>query len=206
MNFSKAVDVIAFWLLNGKMIEAKPLHNAPHNVPLTNNVKQLNFTLELKHVTLAQSGTYTCGVNSTGASSTQDILVSVHDAPGPNLELEQTTSYVEIVNGTNTTLRCVGFYPAASYVDTFWLFNGSRIRSNSSHEVNNGFVENSEGNIKRKLLSLTIYNAGQKDSGEYTCVLNTSHGLQMKNITVYVAFSQGKPSLFIVCNRFIYES
>ena len=187
--FSEAFAVDKYWLLNGK-IASKPevLHQEVNGMSMANKVKRLSITLELKHVTLAQSGIYTCGANSTIGLKTHDIAVNIRDTHGPDLKFTQKTkSYVKIANGTNVTLSCLGIYPAALFDETFWLFNGSQIKSNKHFEINSGFVENNEENIKRRLLSLTIYNAGVEDSGKYECVLNTSHGLRRKNIKVYVS-------------------
>ena len=187
--FSEAFAVDKYWLLNGK-IASKPevLHQEVNGMSMANKVKRLSITLELKHVTLAQSGIYTCGANSTIGLKTHDIAVNIRDTHGPDLKFTQKTkSYVKIANGKNVTLSCLGIYPAALFDETFWLFNGSQIKSNKHFEINSGFVENNEENIKRRLLSLTIYNAGVEDSGKYECVLNTSHGLRRKNIKVYVS-------------------
>jgi len=160
------------------------LPKAPGNKTLSNTVKERIFSLTLKHVGLDQSGTYTCGANSSTIIRAQNISVSVHDVPGP--KLEQSFSIVQITNGTNSTISCIAVYPEASYVDTFWLFNGSRKQTNSKYEVNDEWLGRSKGAINRKKISLTIYNAGLNDSGQYSCVLNTSHGLRLKNISVHV--------------------
>ncbi|PFX20011.1 Hemicentin-1 [Stylophora pistillata] len=190
--FSEAFPMVVYWLFNGKILtKPKAFHHEVSGVSLVNKVKRYSFPLELKHVTLAQSGIYTCGANFTTGLQTHDIAVSVNRTQGPHLQLRKKTKpYVEITNGTNVTLSCLGIYPAASFDDAFWLFNGSQIKSNKYFEVNNGFVETKEENIKRKLLSLTIYNAQLEDSGNYSCVLNTSHGLRRKHIKVNVTFSR----------------
>ncbi|PFX20010.1 Toll-like receptor 2 [Stylophora pistillata] len=184
--FSEAFTTDAYWLFNGKIVtKPKGLHH---------EVNGASLSLKLKHVTRAQSGMYTCGANSTIGLQTHDIAVSVHRTQGPALYFtKKTEPYVGIVNGTNVTLHCLGIYPAALFDDAFWLFNGSQIKSNKHFEVNNGFVENKEENIKKRLLSLTIYNAELEDSGNYSCVLNTSHGLRRKNIKVNVTFFRVKP-------------
>ena len=183
VNFSGAFEVVVYWLLNGKIVpKTKVLYQQGDGMPL-----------ELKHVTLAQSGIYTCAANSTIGLKTHDIAVNIRDTQGPDLKFTQKIkSFVEIANGTNVTLSCLGIYPAALFDDTFWLFNGSQIKRNKHFEMNNDFVDNNEENIKRRLLSLTIYNARVEDSGKYECVLNTSHGLRRKNIKVNVTFFPGK--------------
>ena len=81
----------------------------------------------------------------------------------------------------------IAVYSEASYVDTFWLFKGSRKQTNFKYEVNDArFRKCIEGTIKSRNISLTIYNAGLNDSGQYSCVLNTSRGLRLKNISVQV--------------------
>ena len=78
-------------------------------------------------------------------------------------------------------ISCIAVYPEASYVDTFWLFNRSRKQTNFKYEVNNvRFRKRTEGAIKSRNISLTIYNAGLNDSGQFSLVLNTSHGLRLK--------------------------
>jgi len=184
VKFKDAGDVWTFWFFNGRLMKTVPLQKAPGNKASNNTVKEYIMSLELKHARLAQSGTYTCGANFTAILSVQNISVRVHDVPGP--KLEQSISIVNITNGTNSTISCIAVYPEASYVDTFWLFNGSRKKTNSKYEVNDERLGRSKGAINRKKISLTISNAGFNDSGQYSCVLNTSHGLRLKNISVRV--------------------
>ena len=165
--------------------ETKLLQKARGDKALSNTAKKQSSLLTLKQVRLAQSGTYTCGANSTTIISAQNISVRVLDVPGP--KLEQYFSTVEITNGRDSTISCSAVYPDASYVDIFWLFSGSRKQTNSKYEVK--VLESpfgSEGTIKRKRISLKIHNAGFNDSGQYSCVLNTSHGLRLKTISVRV--------------------
>ena len=183
VQFKDAGDVWTFWFFNGRLMKTTPLIKARSNKALKNTIKEYIMTLELKHARLAQNGTYTCGANFTAILSVQNISVSVRDVRGP--ELEQSDSTVQITNGKNETITCNSVYPEASYVDTFWLFNGSRKQTNSKYAVNESF-DGGEGTIKRKKISLTIHNAGLKDSGQYSCVLNTSHGLRLKNFSVRV--------------------
>nr|XP_058954791.1 contactin-5-like [Pocillopora verrucosa] len=84
--FSEAFAVVVYWLLNGK-IASKPevLHQELNGMSMANKVKRLSITLELKHVTLAQSGIYTCGANSTIDLKTHDIAVNIRDTQGPDL-------------------------------------------------------------------------------------------------------------------------
>ena len=184
VNFTEADAVRKFWLFNGRLMDTMLLQKANRSKPLRNAVKERNLTWTLKHVRLAQSGTYTCGANSTTMIVAQNISVSVHNVPGP--KLEQSFSTVEITNGKNRTISCIAVYPEASYVDTFWLFNGSRKQTNSKFEVNDSRFKRTEGTMKSRNISLTIYNAGLNDSGQYSCVLNTSHGLTLKNFSVRV--------------------
>ena len=136
----------------------------------------------LTHVRYAQSGTYTCGANSTTIISAQNISLSVHVGP----RLEQSESTVQITIGKNRTISCIAVYPEASYVDIFWLFNGSRKQTNSKYKVNEEWLGCSEGTKKSRKISLVIYNAELNDSGQYSCVLNTSRGSRLKNVSVQV--------------------
>ena len=183
MKFTKAEDIWTFWLFNGRLKETVPLQKARGSNALSNTVKEHIMPLKLERATLAQSGTYTCGANSTVIQSTQNISVSVRDVLGP--ELEQSYAAVQILSEKIETITCDAVYPKASYVDIFWLFNESQIQTNSKHVVNEWF-RRSEGTLKRKTTSLTIYNAALNDSGQYSCVLNTSHGLRLKNFSVSV--------------------
>ena len=84
-------------------------------------------------------------------------------------------------------ISCIAVYPEASYGDTFRLFNKSRKQTNFKYEVNDvRFRKRTEGAIKSRNISLTIYNAGLNDSGQFSLVLNTSHGLRLKNVSVQV--------------------
>ena len=63
-------------------------------------------------------------------------------------------------------------------------------QTNEGHDT---WFNRSEGFINRKKVSLTIYNAGLSDSGQYSCVLNTSYGLTLKNVSLrVVANANGK--------------
>jgi len=183
VKFTKAEDIWTFWLFNGRLKETKLLQKGRGNKALSNAVKVHIMSLERKHATLVQSGTYTCGANSTTIQSAQNISVSVHDVLGPKLELSD--SAVQIRKGKIGSITCEAVYPEASYVDIFWLFNGNRKQSNSKYVVNKLF-ESSQGTIKSKGIRLTIHDAGLNDSGQYSCVLNTSHGLRLKNFSVRV--------------------
>ena len=101
--------------------------------------------------------------------------------------MEQSESTVQIAHGKNLKISCIAVYPQASYVDAFWLCKGSRKQINFKYEANDAsFRKRTEGTIKSRNISLTIYNAGLNDSGQYSCVLNTSHGLRQKNVSVQV--------------------
>ena len=133
VNFTEVDAVWTFWLFNGRLMETMLLQKALGSKSLSNTVKERNFTRTLTHVGLAQSGIYTCGANSTTNIVAQNISMSVHNVPGP--KLEQSFSTVEITNGKNKTISCIAVYPEASYVDTFWLFNGSRKQTNELHDT-----------------------------------------------------------------------
>ena len=186
---SKTMDVWTFWLFNGKMIEARPFHTGNEH-DLSNTVTNIS-TLVLKNAMLSQTGVYTCGANSTGVMKTQNITVTVKDLEGPTLV--QTKSNIDAVDGENITLSCNAVYPEAFFVDTFWIFNGSRINSNDKYKEKNTspWLEQSEPGIRRMKIGLTIYNVGLNDSGEYTCALNTSLGLHLKNVSVNVTRKPG---------------
>ena len=194
VNFTEADAVWKFWLFNGRLMDTMLLQKANRSKPLSNAVKERNLTWTLKHVRLAQSGTYTCGANSTTMIVAQNISVSVHNVPGP--KLEQSFSTVEIKKGKNRTISCIAIYPEASYVDTFWLFNGSR---KETKEVHDTWFKRSKGFINRKKISFTIYNAGLNDSGQYSCVLNTSHGLTLKNFSVRVVVDASGKFIYLLC-------
>ncbi|CAH3017410.1 unnamed protein product, partial [Porites evermanni] len=181
---SEAMDVWTFWLFNGKMIEARPFHTGNEH-DLSNTVTNIS-TLVLKNAMLSQTGVYTCGANSTGVIKTQNITVTVKDLEGP--ALVQTKSNIDAVDGENITLSCNAVYPEAFFVDTFWIFNGSRINSNDKYKEKNTspWLEQSERSVKRMKIGLTIYNVGLNDSGEYICALNTSLSLQLINVSVKV--------------------
>ena len=183
------MDVWTFWLFNGKMIEARPFRRGNEH-DLSNTVTNIS-TLVLKNAMLSQTGVYTCGANSTGLIKTQNITVTVKDLEGPTLV--QTKSNIDAVDGENITLSCNAVYPEAFFVDTFWIFNGSRINSNDKYKEKNTspWLEQSERSVKRMKIGLTIYNVGLNDSGEYICALNTSLGLHLKNVSVNVTRKPG---------------
>ena len=183
VTLTEGDEVWTFWLFNGRLLKTTHLQNARGDKTLSNTVKEYNMSLELKHVRLVQSGTYTCGANVTTIARAQNISLSVLDV----LSLEQSESTIQITNGKNRTIICIAVYSEASTdVDTFWLFNGSRKQTNSKYKVNDARFKPTEGTIKNRNISLTIYNAGLNDSGQYSCVVNTSHGLRLKNFSVQV--------------------
>ena len=182
VTLTEADEVWTFWLFNGRLRNTTHLQKARGNKTFANTVQEYNMSLELKHVRLAQSGTYTCGVNVTTIIRSQNISLSVHDV----LRMEQSESTVQITNGKNRTISCIAVYSEATNVDTFWLFNGTRKQTSSKYEVRDARVKRTEGTIKSRNISLTIYNAGLNDSGLYSCVLNTSRGLRLKDVSVQV--------------------
>ena len=186
---SKAMDVWTFWLFNGNMIEARPFRTG-NKQDLSNTVTNIS-TLVLKNAMLSQTGVYTCGANSTGVLRIQNISVTVKDLEGPNLD--QAKSNINAADGENVTLSCIAVYPKAFFIGTFWIFNGSRIYGNNKYEERNTFLwlEPSHQGIRRIKIELIIYNVGLNDSGEYTCALNTSLGLHLKNVSVNVTRRPG---------------
>ena len=176
VTLTEADEVWTFWLFNGRLRKTTLLQKARGNKTLSNAVKEYNMSLELKYVKLAQSGTYTCGTNLSFLMRAQNISLSVHEVP----RLEQSESTVQMANGKNRTISCIAVYHEASNVDTFWLFNGSRKQTKSKYEMNDARFKGTEQTTKRRNISLTIYNAGLSDSGQYSCVLNTSHGKTKK--------------------------
>lgn len=187
LTYSEAINVSIFWLFDGKPIKAEAYHEGNDQNVSTTNVDRM--ALELKHVTRRQGGTYSCGALSADLRRSQKISVKIKDAEGPKLEVEGKAVQV-LTKGKNVTLVCIAVYPSASFVDTFWTFNGSRrILSNNGsgkYEESKWFERASNENIKRRRLRLIIYDVGFSDTGQYACVLNTSHGLQRKNFSILV--------------------
>ncbi|XP_068749479.1 uncharacterized protein [Montipora capricornis] len=187
LTYSEAINVSIFWLFDGKPIKAEARHKGNDQDLSTKNVHRM--ALELKHVTRRQGGTYSCGALSADLRRSQNISVKIKDAEGPKLEVEGKADQV-LTKGKNGTLVCVAVYPAASFVDIFWTFNGSRrILSNNGrgkYEESKWFEQASNENIKRRRLRLIIYDVGFSDTGQYACVLNTSHGLRRKNFSILV--------------------
>ncbi|XP_015779831.1 PREDICTED: uncharacterized protein LOC107357707 [Acropora digitifera] len=132
-------------------------------------------------VTRKQSGIYTCGALSAGLGSASNISVNVTDAEGP--ELARIGKAVQVFEKGNTaSLSCNAVFPPASFVDTFWTFNGGRIASNERRRKYDKDNPHSPGST----LSLTIYDLRLNDTGIYTCNLNTSHGMAQKNFNISV--------------------
>ena len=167
---TEADEVWTFWIFNGRLLKTMHLQKARGNKTLSNTVKEYNMSLKLKHLRLAQSGTYTCGANVTTIARAQNISLSVLYV----LSLGQIESTVQITNGKNRAINCIAVYSEAlTDVDTFWLFNGSRKQTNSKYKVNDARFKRTEGTTENRI-SLTIYNAGLNDSGQYSCVVNTA--------------------------------
>ena len=104
------------------------------------------------------------------------------------MNIEERREPVQVfAKGENASLSCNAVYPAASFVDTFWTFNGSRIVSNERRRKyqENNWYKTLDGHIQRIRLSLTIYDVGLNDTGIYACYLNTSHGMAQKNFSIF---------------------
>ena len=138
------------------------------------------MSLELKHVRLARSGTYTCDANVTTIIRTQNMTFVVQDWNNLN-------RLSKLHKGKKLKISYIAIYSEASYVDNLWLFNGSGKQTNFKYEVNDArFRRCTEGTIKSKNISFTLYYAGLNDSGQYSCVLNISRGSRLKNVSVQV--------------------
>ena len=179
LKYSKAINVSIFWLFEGKQIEARPFHKGNNQNSIATHATLLQ--LKLIRVTRKQSGIYTCGALSAGLGSALNISVNVTDAEGP--ELARIGKAVQVFEKGNTaSLSCNAVFPPASFVDTFWTFNGGRIASNERRRKYDKDNPQSPGSI----LSLTMYDVGLNDTGIYACNLNTSHGMAQKNFSIFV--------------------
>ena len=183
LKYSEAINVSIFWLFDGKQIKARPLHKGNDQDIVTTHTTLLS--LELTRATRKQGGIYTCGALSAGLRSAINISVNVTDAEGPELEIKGE-AVQHFAKGENVSLSCDAVFPEASFVDTFWTFNGGRIASNETRRKSkeNNWESTSNEHIRKRRLSLTIYDAGLNDNGIYACNLNTSHGMAQKSIFV----------------------
>ena len=179
LKYSKAINVSIFWLFEGKQIKSRPFHKRNNQNSIATQATLLQ--LKLMRVTRKQSGTYTCGASSAGLWSASNISVNVTDAEGP--ELARIGKAVQVFEKGNTaSLGCNAVFPPASFVDTFWTFNGGRIASNERRRKYDKDNPHSPGST----LSLTMYDVGLNDTGIYACNLNTSHGMALKNFSIFV--------------------
>ena len=188
LTYSEAINVSIFWLFEGKKIKARPLYKENNQDLITINATFLS--LQLTRATRKQGGIYTCGALSAGLRSSLNISVNVTDAEGPELEIKGE-AVQHFAKGDNVSLSCDAVFPAASFVDTFWTFNGGRIASNErrrKYEEYNLTRDDSNltQHIQRRRLRLTIYDLRLNDTGIYTCNLNTSHGMAQKNFNISV--------------------
>ena len=183
LKYSEAINVSIFWLFDGKQIKARPLHKGNDQDIVTTHTTLLS--LELTRATRKQGGIYTCGALSAGLRSAINISVNVTDAEGPELEIKGE-AVQHFAKGENVSLSCDAVFPEASFVDTFWTFNGGRIASNETRRKSkeNNWESTSNEHIRKRRLSLTVYDAGSNDNGIYACNLNTSHGMAQKSIFV----------------------
>ncbi|KAK2570329.1 Hemicentin-1 [Acropora cervicornis] len=179
LKYSEAINVSIFWLFDGKQIKARPLHKGNDQDII--NINEIFLSLKLTQATRKQSGIYTCGALSPGLRSAINISVNVTDAEGPELEVKGE-AVQNFLKGNTATLRCNAVFPPASFVDTFWTFNGGRIASNERRRKYDKDNPHSPGST----LSLTIYDVGFHDTGIYACNLNTSHGMAQKNFSIFV--------------------
>ena len=183
LTYSETMNVSIFWLFEGKQIKAGLLHKGNVQNLITNATR---LSLDLKQATRKQGGIYTCGALSAGLRSSMNISVHVTDVEGP--ELTRIGNAVQnVAKGENASLSCNAVFPPASFVDTFWTFNGSRIVSNERRRKyqENNWYKTLDEHIQRSRLSLTIYDVGLNDTGIYACYLNTSHGMAQKNFSIF---------------------
>ena len=179
LTYSEAINVSIFWLFDGKQIKARPLHKGNDQDLIT--INETPLSLELTQGTRKQGGIYTCGALSAGLRSSLNISVNVTDTEGP--ELARIGKAVQVFEKGNTaSLSCNAVFPPASFVDTFWTFNGGRIASNERRRKSEKNNPQSPGSILR----LTMYDVGLNDTGIYACNLNTSHGMAQKNFSIFV--------------------
>ena len=191
-TFSKVADVDIFWLFNGELVKHYRHRNRKRNLPLNDRVKTISLPLELKYVSLAQDdGIYTCSANSSVMFSAKNISVRVNGSEGP--KLTASDSVVVVKAGDNVTLSCRGFYPNTAFESSFWLLNGSRIQHQDLHSsdekkyfIKKDWYMKGTGQKKHLTLSMTIFHVVLLDSGTYTCVLNTSHGVWKSKIELLV--------------------
>ncbi|KAK2570492.1 Hemicentin-1 [Acropora cervicornis] len=179
LTYSEAINVSIFWLFDGKQIKARPLHKGNDQDII--NINEIFLSLKLTQATRKQSGIYTCGALSPGLRSAINISVNVTDAEGPELEVKGE-AVQNFLKGNTATLRCNAVFPPASFVDTFWTFNGGRIASNERRRKYDKDNPHSSGST----LNLTIYDLRLNDTGIYACNLNTSHGMAQKNFSIFV--------------------
>ena len=185
LTYSEAINVSIFWLFDGKQIKARLLYNGKDQDLITTHA--LNpLSLELTRVTRKQSGIYTCGALSAGLLSSLNISVNVTDAEGP--ELARIGKAVQnFLKGKTASLSCNAVFPAASFVDSFWTFNGGLVASNERRwKYNESKLYETLNERSGGRLSLTIYDMGLSDTGIYACNLNTSHGMAQKNFSIFV--------------------
>ncbi|XP_067021059.1 neural cell adhesion molecule 1-like isoform X4 [Acropora muricata] len=188
LTYSEAINVSIFWLFEGKKIKARPLPKGDDKDIIT--IHATFLSLELTQATRKQSGIYTCGALSAGLRSAINISVNVTDAEGPELEIKGE-AVQNFLKGNTTSLSCDAVFPEASFVDTFWTFNGSRIASNERRRKYEEYSltrddSNLTQHIQRRRLRLTIYDLRLNDTGMYTCNLNTSHGMAQENFNISV--------------------
>ena len=183
LTYSEAINVFFFWLFDGKKIKTRPLHKG-NDQDL--NTTHRNLSLELTLATRKQSGIYTCGALSAGLRSAINISVNVTDAEGPELEIKGE-AVQNFLKGNTATLSCGAVFPKASFVDTFWTFKGGRVASNKRKRILDEKANSTVNEqIRRRRLSLTIYDVRLSDTGIYACNLNTSHGMAQKNFSISV--------------------
>ncbi|XP_067021055.1 MAM domain-containing glycosylphosphatidylinositol anchor protein 1-like isoform X2 [Acropora muricata] len=177
LKYSEAINVSIFWLFDGKQIKARPLHKGNDQDLIT--INETLLSLKLTRATRKQGGIYTCGALSAGLRRSLNISVNVTDAEGPELEIKGE-AVQNFLKGNTASLSCDAVFPEASFVDTFWTFNGDRIASNERRRKYDN--PHSPGST----LSLIIYDMGLSDTGIYACNLNTSHGMAQKNFSIFV--------------------
>ena len=182
LTYSKAINVSIFWLFDGKKIKARPLPIGNYQDLITTHA---NLSLELKLATRKQSGIYTCGALAAGLRSALNISVNVTDAEGPKLARIGKADQ-NFLKGNTATLSCDAVFPEASFEYTFWTFKGGRVASNGRKQIKEKKNSTENEHIRRRRLSLTIYDVRLSDTGIYACNLNTSHGTAQKNFSISV--------------------
>ncbi|XP_068669856.1 roundabout homolog 2-like [Montipora foliosa] len=165
------------WSFNGKQL--------PHNQIETFQADKLLLVtlLHIHNVSKQDSGLYECFVHSLRNEGRNNITLIVDEKDN----LQNISSILETVQtATNrqVQLKCITFNSPFLEVKNVWFFRGIILNETDPRYATYAYQFNSSETWHITQMSLWIRNVSHSDFGIYSCVVNSSVGMSLKNISL----------------------